>query len=143
MSAPSKRGGKRPGAGRPVGTKNPATLGKEAAKALLRELVLKDMEPMVDAQKAAAMGLKYLVARNAKTGKFERVTQEMLDQWLDAGDDQSMERIEVWEKDPSVQAFTDLMNRAIDKPSESVEMNVTGSLDIVGKLQAARKRLKP
>ena len=28
------------------------------------------------------------------------------------------ETIQVWQKDPSVSAFTDLMNRAIDKPVE-------------------------
>jgi hypothetical protein len=26
--------------------------------------------------------------------------------------------IRVWQKDPSVQAFTDLLNRAVDKPAE-------------------------
>ena len=30
------------------------------------------------------------------------------------------EIIEVWEKDPSVQAFTDLLNRAIDKPADQL-----------------------
>jgi hypothetical protein len=38
--------------------------------------------------------------------------------------------IEVWEKDPSVSAFTDLMNRALDKPKEQeqeidLQANVT------------------
>ena len=37
------------------------------------------------------------------------------------------EIIEVWEKDPSVQAFTDLMNRTLDKPAEQVK--VTGADD--------------
>jgi hypothetical protein len=33
------------------------------------------------------------------------------------------EIIEVWEKDPNVMAFTDLLNRAIGKPVESVEVS--------------------
>jgi hypothetical protein len=37
------------------------------------------------------------------------------------------EVIEVWEKDPSVQAFTDLMNRTIDKPIEQMAVDATGS----------------
>ena len=28
-------------------------------------------------------------------------------------------------KDPSIQAFTDLMNRSLDKPTEQVQMTVT------------------
>jgi hypothetical protein len=41
-----------------------------------------------------------------------------------------LEIIEVWEKDPSVQAFTDLMNRTIDKPVEQVQADVSGALVI-------------
>ena len=50
------------------------------------------------------------------------------------------EIIEVWEKDPSIHAFSDLMNRALDKPKEQVlEVNIQG--DIVARLQEARKRI--
>ncbi len=46
-------------------------------------------------------------------------------------------------KDPSVQAFTDLMNRALDKPKEQPqELQISGSLELVSaRLLAARKRL--
>lgn len=37
------------------------------------------------------------------------------------------EIIEVWEKDPNIQAYADLMNRALDKPAEQVK--VTGADD--------------
>ncbi len=50
------------------------------------------------------------------------------------------EIIEVWEKDPSIHAFTDLMNRALDKPKEQVlEVNVKG--DIVARLIEGRRRV--
>jgi hypothetical protein len=45
--------------------------------------------------------------------------------------DSEREAIEVWEKDPSVQAFMDLMNRTLDmpaKPAEAVEH--TGSIEV-------------
>jgi hypothetical protein len=32
------------------------------------------------------------------------------------------ELIEVWEKDPNVQSYADLMNRVLGKPTESVEL---------------------
>ena len=108
------RGGARPGSGKPKGSKNKATLSKEVAREALRQIVLADMCDLVGAQLANAKGLKYLVTRDKKTGKFIRVTEAMAK--LKHG--QSEEHIEVWEKDPSVQAFTDLMNRALDKPAD-------------------------
>lgn len=116
--------------GRPVGTKTPATLNKEMAREALRAIVMREMDALVSAQVANAKGLNYLVARNAKTGKFERVTTAMLD-----NPDQYPENVEVWEKDPSVQAFTDLMNRTIDKPAEHVEMTGADKGPIVFKWQ--------
>ena len=39
----------------------------------------------------------------------------------------------------SIQAFTDLMNRALDKPKEQeLEVSVRGELDLVQRLAAAR-----
>lgn len=112
------RGGKRPNSGPKKGSKHAATITKEQAREALRQIVIAEMRDLVDAQIANAKGLKYLVARNKKTGKFERVTPKM----LETASDDLHERIEVWEKDPSVQAFTDLLNRTIDKPAEHVEM---------------------
>ncbi len=76
--------------------------------------------------------------RERKGGKFLRVTESMAKAKLGKGE----EIIEVWEKDPSVQAFTDLMNRALDKPKEQevpVSLKVEG--DIVARLHAARARV--
>jgi hypothetical protein len=108
-------GGKRPGAGKPKGFKHRVTLDKEAARAFVRQQVCNALGPLLDAQIANAKGLSYLVYRNKKSGKFERVKA------LEAVN-QDEETIEVWEKDPSVQAFTDLLNRALDKPAEHVEL---------------------
>ena len=58
------RGGRRPGAGRPKGYKFQKTLDKEAARELVRQRVTAVLEPMLDAQIAHAMGLKYLVTRS-------------------------------------------------------------------------------
>jgi hypothetical protein len=80
------------------------------------------LEPLIDAQIANALGLKYLVVRDRKTCKFVRVTEAMAR--LTLGEDEEI--IEVWEKDPNVQAFTDLMNRALDKPNEQPQdINLT------------------
>ena len=135
----SRENGKK--GGRPEGSKSRSTLEKEAMRELLRTRVARRFQALIDAQITNAEGLKYLVVRDTKTGKFLRVTEALAKakQDLPPGE----ERIEVWEKDPCVQAFTDLMNRALDKPKEQEqEIKVTGALELVTRrLLAARKRL--
>ena len=122
------KGGKRAGAGRPKGRKDNKTIDKEAMRELLRQKVHAAFGPLIDAQIANAQGIKYLVTREKGTGKFIRVTEAMArhkpDEMI----------VEVWEKDPAVQAFTDLMNRAIDKPKEQEQtLTISGGLDIAWK----------
>ncbi len=122
------KGGKRDGAGRPAGTKNASTYTKEQAREALRQIVLREMDGLTAAQIAHAKGLSYLVGRD-KAGKFKKLTSEEADKALAGESDYTM--VEVWEKDPSVQAFTDLMNRALDKPKEQEQdINVQGALEI-------------
>ena len=104
----------------------------------VRQRVFAAMDPMLDAQIANSMGIKYLVVRS-KAGQFIRRVDENMDPERIA---KGEEIVEVWLKDPSVQAFTDLMNRAIDKPTEMIQQEV--SLTIRGldeRLRNARKRL--
>jgi hypothetical protein len=124
------RGGKRPGAGRPKGSIEPKRIEKEEARARLRALVMASMDPLVQAQIDNAKGIKYLVAREKKSGKFRRLTEAQALLQVGGEEANDLEIIEVWEKDPSVQAFTDLMNRTIDKPVEQVTAEVTGGLVI-------------
>jgi hypothetical protein len=50
---------------------------------------------------------------------------------------QTEEIIEVWEKEPSTPAFTDLMNRALDKPKEQEQdLKVSGKLIIAHELNS-------
>lgn len=110
--------------GRPKGAKSASTITKEAAREIARQLITARLERLIDAQLAHAEGLKYLVTRDKKSGKFIRVTETM----ARAKDGSSEETIEVWEKDPSVQAFTDLMNRCLDKPTEQTAVVHSGTL---------------
>lgn len=137
------RGGARPNSGPKKGSKHKATLDKEAAREALRVIVTREMEELVGAQIAAAKGISYLVARDKSSGKFIRLSEEAMTQLLEGDDDEKLEAVEVWQKDPSVQAFTDLMNRALDKPKEQKqELEVTGELTIIpARLAEARKRL--
>lgn len=119
-----KHGGKRTNAGRKVGAK---MLDKLAAREFVRQFVTARLTPMLEAQAANASGLKYLVVREKGSGKFVRVTEAM----ARAKQGSTEEIIEVWEKDPSVQAFTDLLNRALDKPAEQEQaVKLSGTLTI-------------
>jgi len=124
-----------------MGHKSQKTLDKAAAREFVRQRVCAELGPLLDAQIAHAVGLKYLVTRDKHTGKFIRVTEAMARHKQAEADNEEI--IEVWEKDPSVPAFTDLMNRALDKPKEQEQaIIVTGELTLVSqRLLAARKRL--
>lgn len=133
-----QHGGSRPGSGRPKGTKNPATIEKEAAREAVRQRVLQQLDDLVHAQIANACGVHYLVVRDKTTGRFLRVGRKAAKKL-----NPDEEIIEIWEKDPSVAAFTDLMNRAIDRPkNQDVDVNVSvETAAIPARLAAARKRL--
>ena len=73
------------------------------------------------------VGLKHLVMRDPKTGQFTRITGDakQIDKAL-----KSKNACWIYTKDPNVQAFTDLLNRCIDKPAEHVEIAGEGSITI-------------
>jgi hypothetical protein len=132
-------GGKREGAGRKKGFKFPSTLTKEAQREELRQIVSKHMREMVEAQIAASKGTKYLVYRNKQGGEFRTVTKDMIEQGILEKDNVT---IEVWDKQPSTPAFTDLMNRALDKPKEQPqEIDLTVKDARADRVIAARERL--
>lgn len=138
------RGGKREGAGRKPGVKLPSTISKEMAREALREIVTAHMAEMTQAQIAHAKGISHFMLRDPKSGKFERLTDaDQIAAALNADGAEEGSTYYIWAKDPSVQAYTDLMNRALDKPKEQEQViNLKGSVEIVERLQAARKRLE-
>jgi hypothetical protein len=75
--------------------------------------------------------------REKSSGKFLRVSAGRAEKL-----NPEEEIIEIWEKDPSVQAFTDLLNRALDKPVEQVELGQPGEFDsIEARILAVRKKM--
>ena len=112
----------------PKGYKTAKTRAKEEAREITRQIITARLEELLEAQIHNAMGIGHLMLRDPNTGKFERV--------VTTGDpEQDKARIDaavstgnacwVYLKDPSVQAFTDLLNRALDKPAE--QLKVTGA----------------
>lgn len=135
------RGGYRPGSGAKLGQKYKPTLEKERAREALRDIVLREMDALVKAQIANAKGISHFFLRDPKTKQFMRIEDpERITQALNSGDEGSYYWI--FTKDPSIQAFTDLMNRALDKPKEQEqEIHVSGEIDLIAtKLVDARRR---
>jgi hypothetical protein len=85
---------------------------------MLREQIKEHLEPILHAQLSNAQGIKYLVVRERKGGKFVRVHEAMARGAKNGKLGKDEEIIEVWEKDPSVHAFSELLNRAYGKAKE-------------------------
>lgn len=129
------RGGKRPGAGAPKGNRNGACVDKAKYRQAARDVIGPHMVDVLTAHIANAKGIKYLVVREKISGKFLRVGE------IAAA--ASEEIIEVWEKDPSIEAAKVLLDRLLDKPSEHIELTGQdgGPLELVHRIASARKRL--
>lgn len=129
------RGGKRPGAGAPKGNQNGMCVDKAKYRQAARDVIGPHMVDVLTAHIANAKGIKYLVVREKATGKFLRVGE------IAAA--ASEEVIEVWEKDPSIEAAKVLLDRLLDKPSEHIELTGQdgGPLELVTRIASARKRL--
>jgi hypothetical protein len=97
------------------------TLEKEEARELVRQIT-QYLGPMIHAQVQHAIGISHMFLRR-EDGTFERSDDpDAIPEALNSGDSTSYY---VFTKDPSVQAFTDLMNRSIDKPKEQPQEVIT------------------
>jgi|SRR5882672_953444 len=140
------KGGRQLGAGRPKGTtgiKHKATIDKDFHREVLRQLVVAELKPMLSKQIAHAQGIDHFFLRNEKTKQFEQVKDpSLIEAALNSGDQDSYYWI--FTKDPSVQAFTALLDRALDRPKEQpqeVNLKVSGSvIDVLKQRQARRKK---
>jgi len=103
------------------------TLEKEQAREFVRQYVSGHLEALLESQIDNAMDIRHVMMRDPNTGKFERVTGDakQIDKAL-----KTKTAFWIYTKDPNVRAFADLMNRALDKPSEPVEIAGGGSITI-------------
>lgn len=125
--------------GKPKGYKAPQTLEKLEAREFVRQAVTNALAPMLRAQIANAMGIGHIFTRD-KAGKYTKIEDE------DEIDRLMVEGVEgethwIFKKDPSVQAFADLLNRAIDRPKEQEQdINIRGSIDVISILKQRHDR---
>lgn len=121
--------------GRPKGARSQKTLVKEQQREALAQLIMQQMRGMLKGQFAQAMGISYLVTRDRKSGKFIRVGRAMASK-------PGEETIEVWQKEPSIEAFKYLCDRALDKPAEQkLQVEVTDLTEQQAALERGRARV--
>lgn len=117
---PNGHGGKRPGAGTKLGKRWAATMEKALVKEETRKFIQQHMPAMLRSQIAHAIGIGHLFTRDAH-GKFTRIIDEKeMERLLTEG----TENTDYWifAKDPSVQAFSELLNRTLDQAPKPVEI---------------------
>lgn len=133
-----KKGERTPGSGKPKGFKHPQTLEKEAIRAVVRAMVAEKVGPLTQAQITNALGIRHIFLRD-EGGRFVQLTDpKQIETALNSGEEGRY--YWTFTKDPSIQAYTDLMNRTIDKPQEpplKVEVDATPLLE---KLDAIKRR---
>lgn len=133
-------GGIRPGAGRKKGFRFPKTLEKLEAREYVRKLVTSKLQPLIEAQVANAQGIQHFFLRDKVTKQFQRITDpDQIEQALNADDAEEGSTYWIFTKDPSVQAFTDLLNRALDKPMEQIQLSGDADKPIVMRWQDPEK----
>lgn len=128
-SKTSKRGPK-PGTprvgGMPKGYVYPQTLQKEEGKALLREMVLSELRPIVRGLIGKATGINHMMLRDESNGQWIRLTEpEQIEKALNAKGAEEGKTYWIHTKDPDVPAAVDILNRAIGKPVEEIQADVT------------------
>src|SRR5215831_4254005 len=113
-------GGARPNSGRKVGSKLAKTITKEQAREALRAIVIENLKPLVEAQLQNALGIRHTFLRN-DAGRFVQLTDpKQIEAALNSGDEGKY--YWTYTKDPSIEAFADLMNRTLDKPAEQINL---------------------
>lgn len=117
------------------------TLDKIAAREAARQIITRHLEPMIGRQIAHAMGIGHVYTRD-KGGKFRKIENEAeVERLLTTGEESK--DYWIFMKDPSVDAFRELLNRALDRPKEQEqEFKLTGEESLIAALLAGRQRVK-
>ncbi len=131
------RGGYQPGAGRPKGKKNLATIEKDKAESLMKQRILSRLNPLLNAQFSLAEGVSY-VYKVIDTGKGKEsdrkhtivTNPEEIKKFLDEhnGKNGSVDDVYYYitTEAPDIRAIDSMLDRVFGKAKQSVDMK--GSL---------------
>ena len=135
MTYKGKNGGKRPGAGFPLGQMKKKTLERRAIKKAFDQRIMQHADRLFNAQLALAVGEQYLMVKvttgegKNKKSKHEAIKDpEIIQRFLDDnnGSPTSLEEEGHWyylsTKGANNQAIDSLLNRGFGKPTEKIEI---------------------
>lgn len=133
------KGGKRPGAGRKAGTKNAATLEREAVLAVYRQRIMGAADQLFHSQLALSRGLSfvYRIERHG-TGSKERIEHVLLESSYEIAD--ALDAIANGEqgfahedgyvyisvKAPENRAIDSMLDRALGKVTQGMDLTTNG-----------------
>lgn len=120
----SKQGGKRPGAGRPIGRR---TIEQKVVLEHIKRRVLKNAQKLISAQMGLAMGITQLI----KIDKFKKVEvvkdEEIIINYFEGKLDRDPnEYYYLTSEKPDLKAIDSLFNRVLGKPRESLDVTTDG-----------------
>lgn len=147
--------------GRPKGSKSPETLEKERVLAEMRQRIMRSVDPLFNAAKSSAIGNQFLFkivteTVGKRTVKSKPILVEdreeirnyidQLDSSINSGEPFDEENSDVYyfisAKEPNVQAFKELMDRAFGKADAKIDFT-SGGEKITGiQINAPVKRKK-
>lgn len=130
LNQKSNRGGKRVGAGRPRGSKEPHTLEREAVLRAYRERVCKVADRLLDAEITVARGCSFLwkkpkTAPKGEPRKAELVKdQATIQRYLDGDLDQDPDDYYfITTERPDTNTIRNMFDRTFDKPAQRTEVS--------------------
>ena len=106
------------GKGRKAGSKNKATVEREQGLDVIKDLVLRELGPMTEAQIAQAKGVKYMILRQPN-GSYARATDV---KQIDVACAIGAEAFEVFTAAPDTQAFRTLTEQSFGRPVQRAEL---------------------
>ena len=141
MAQKGQKTGRYYGGGMPKGHKTAKVLEKEAAREILREQLTAHMGSVAEALVSRCKGVRYFVTRNAKTGKYELVTDP--DAVVAALNQEDQFSGEFYTDKPETAAIKEFFDRALDKAVQPMKVNAEVNLNVnlTDRLEAGRKRL--
>lgn len=150
----AQRGGARPGAGGGKGYKQPKTLDREAARKFMQAYILKQLEPLLQAQSSLARGLQFVYKivehkdDKGKTYKRENVQltdpeeiRHALDVIKEFVDPDENEYYYLTSKAPDIRAVDSMLDRTFGKATQSLEFDNPSQNEELKKINAKLKEM--
>jgi hypothetical protein len=130
-----RRGGLRPGAGRPKGSKDPHTLEKQEYELQLRARIAQDVDEFYNALKLAAVGITHMMAKN-RDGMWQEVTDPaVMARCLNSGE--SFYQLSA--RNPDVRALINLFDRLAGTATQQSQVQVEGQMTLKDLIIASGK----